>query len=194
MSIETESTKNPNNLKTVLVCRGTGCESSKSALIYEALLKEIAGSELSDKVEIKFTGCHGFCQRGPIVIIEPAGVFYSEVKVDDAHEIVESHLKNNQPVNRLFYKDPITNLPIPHYKDITFYKKQERVVLRNCGHINPEEIDDYIKIGGYTALKKALFELTPEKVIEEVKKSGLRGRGGAGFPTGVNGAAKIHYL
>jgi len=136
-------------------------------------------------VDIKFTGCHGFCQRGPIVIVEPEGVFYSEVKVEDAPEIVQSHLQNGQPVERLFYRDPITDKPIPHYRDIPFYSKQQRIVLRNFGHINPEEINDYLNAGGYQALKKALKEMTPDQVIDEVKRSGLRGRGGAGFPTGL---------
>ncbi len=169
---------------TVLVCQGTGCVSSGSMKITDELRNEITAQGLDDKVDIKLTGCHGFCERGPIVIVEPESVFYCEVKLKDVTEIVESHLKNGVPVERLFYKDPATKKAIPRYPDIDFYSKQQRIVLRNCGHINPENIDDYIEIGGYEALKKVLSEMTPDQVIDEVNKSGLRGRGGAGFPTG----------
>jgi NADH-quinone oxidoreductase subunit F len=135
-------------------------------------------------VEIKPTGCHGFCQRGPSAIIEPDNIFYCQISEDDATEIVERHLKKNEIVDRLLYTDPVTGQVIPHYPDISFYQKQERVILRNCGHINPEKIDDYLERGGYQAIRKVLLQMTPEQVIEEVNKSGLRGRGGAGFPTG----------
>jgi NADH:ubiquinone oxidoreductase subunit F (NADH-binding)/(2Fe-2S) ferredoxin/ferredoxin len=172
--------------RTILVCQGTGCVSTKSPEIQESLAAELEKRNLSDSVEMKFTGCHGFCQRGPIVIVEPDGIFYSEVKVKDAAEIIESHIVNGKPVERLFYRDPKTDLPVPKYSDIGFYSHQERsVVLRNCGHIDPENIDDYLKAGGYQALKKVIEEMTPEQVIEEVTNSGLRGRGGAGFPAGV---------
>ena len=171
--------------KTVLVCQGTGCVSSGSPRIQEAIEEEITRLGVDD-VDVKLTGCHGFCQRGPIVIVEPEGVFYSDVKVEDAAEIVGSHLQNDQPVERLFYKDPVTDDAIPHYRDIAFYKKQQRIViLRNCGHIDPEVIEEYQAVGGYGGLRKALLEMSPEQVIEEITQSGLRGRGGAGFPTGV---------
>jgi NADH:ubiquinone oxidoreductase subunit F (NADH-binding)/(2Fe-2S) ferredoxin/NAD-dependent dihydropyrimidine dehydrogenase PreA subunit len=169
--------------RTIIVCHGTGCVSSESPLVLETLEKGIAEQGLTG-VNTKLSGCHGCCEQGPIVIVEPEGVFYAQVKVADVPEIVESHLKNNQPVERLFYKDPNTKESIPCYKDIPFYSKQERIILRNCGHINPEDIDDYISVGGYKALEKAITQMTPEGVIEEVKKAGLRGRGGAGFPTG----------
>ncbi|MBI4833168.1 MAG: SLBB domain-containing protein, partial [Candidatus Lindowbacteria bacterium] len=170
--------------RTVLVCRGTGCMSAGSPEIGETIEEEIRKGKLHD-VSVKVTGCHGFCQRGPIVIVEPDGIFYSEVKISDAADIVESHLKNGVPVDRLFYRDPVTEDPIPRYHDIPFYKQQQRaIILRNCGHICPEDINDYVAAGGYQGLKKALLEMTPEQVIEEVKKSGIRGRGGAGFPTG----------
>ncbi|MBM3157995.1 MAG: NADH-quinone oxidoreductase subunit NuoF [Chloroflexi bacterium] len=168
-----------------IVCQGTGCVSSQSPLIFESLNKKVAELGLVGTVQTKFSGCHGCCEQGPIVIIEPEGIFYSQVKVGDVAEIVESHLKNNQPVERLFYKDPNTKESIPHYRDIPFYSKQQRLILRNCGHVNPEDIDDYIAVGGYEALKKALLKMTPDEVIGEVKKAGLRGRGGAGFPTGL---------
>ena len=168
----------------VLVCQGTGCTSSRSEEICRALENEVNQAGLSD-VEVDFTGCHGFCQQGPIVVVEPEGVFYTHVKVEDASEIVYSHLKEGKPVERLFYLDPVTGEAIPTYQEVNFYKKQTRLILRNCGHINPERIEDYIATGGYEAIRKVLSQMTPEEVISEIKKSGLRGRGGAGFPTGV---------
>ncbi len=173
-----------NGHRRVLVCQGTGCTSSKSEEIRSALEHEVNRSGLSN-IEVDFTGCHGFCQQGPIVVVEPEGVFYTHVKVEDATEIVHSHLKEGKPVERLFYRDPVTGEVIPTYQEINFYKKQTRLILRNCGHINPERIEDYIATGGYDALRKVLLQMTPEGVISEIKKSGLRGRGGAGFPTGV---------
>ncbi len=169
--------------RNILVCRGTGCVSSKSPLIMEELERQIKAAGLSNEVGVKQTGCHGFCQRGPIVVVEPEGIFYCEVKVEDVAEIVESHIKNGKVVERLLYTDPKSNEHIPHYRDIPFYKNQQRVILRNCGHIDPENIDDYISAGGYSGLKKAL-DKTQEGVIDEVMKSSLRGRGGAGFPAG----------
>jgi len=170
--------------RKVLVCQGTGCTSSRSEEIRRALEHEVKRAGLNN-AEVDFTGCHGFCQQGPIVVVEPEGIFYAHVKVEDAAEIVYSHLKEGKPVERLFYRDPVTNEAIPTYQEIKFYKKQTRLILRNCGHINPERIEDYIANGGYEALRKALLKMTPEEVISEVKKSGLRGHGGAGFPTGV---------
>ncbi|MFC1920481.1 NADH-quinone oxidoreductase subunit NuoF [Chloroflexota bacterium] len=170
-------------MRTLRVCLGTGCVSGGSTEIYEALKREVKAAGLRD-ISVDISGCHGFCQQGPIVNIEPDGFFYTQVQVEDIHEIVHSHLVNGQPVERLFYRDLVTDEPIPLYTDVPFYEKQFRLILRNCGHINPERIDDYIEVGGYQAIRKALFEMTPEQVIEEVKQSGLRGRGGAGFPTG----------
>ena len=172
------------NARTVLVCQGTGCVSSGSPTIYNSLEAEIKKAGL-EGVSMKLTGCHGFCQRGPIVIIEPEGIFYSAVQEEDAPEIVESHLKNRIPVERLFYRDPVTDEPIKCYKEIPFYSGQERIVLRHCGHINPEVIEDSIHAGVYKALRKALIEMAPEVVIETILNSGLRGRGGAGFPAAV---------
>ncbi len=184
MSQHESSPKTNGGKRTVLVCQGTGCCSSKSPQITEALRKEIEAQGLSGNVEVKLTGCHGFCERGPIVIVEPEGIFYCGVKIKDASEIVQSHLRDHKPVERLFYKDPTTKQAVPRYADIKFYKEQQRLVLRNCGHINPENIDDYIAAGGYQGLAKALKEMTPDQVIEQVTISNLRGRGGAGFPTG----------
>jgi len=170
--------------RKVLVCQGTGCTSARSEEIRRALEHEVNRAGLSN-IEVDFTGCHGFCQQGPIVVVEPEGTFYAHVKPEDAAEIVYSHLKEGKPVERLFYRDPVTDEAIPTYQEINFYKKQTRLILRNCGHINPERIEDYIATGGYQALRKALLQMTPDEVISEIKKSGLRGRGGAGFPTGV---------
>ena len=168
--------------QTILICQGTGCASSKSPEIQKGLENHLAEAGL--KVEVKLTGCHGFCQRGPLVVVEPEGTFYTNVKVEDTKEIVESHLQNNQPLERLFYRDPKTGSVIQHYRNIPFYEKQQLTLLANCGHINPEKIEDYMQRGGYDALKKVLFEMKAEQVIEELKTSGLRGRGGGGFPAG----------
>ena len=168
----------------ILVCQGTGCESSKSAKINQALGEEIKRSNLSDTVQVKTTGCHGFCQQGPIVVIEPEGIFYTGVKVEDAPEVVKSSLVEKKPLERLLYRDPTTNKPIPLYKDIPFYSQQQRLIMRNCGEINPVEIEDYLARGGYSALKKVISSMEPMQVISEIERSGLRGRGGAGFPTG----------
>ncbi len=172
-----------NDKREVYICLGTGCISSGSLEIKTTIEKEIKKIGLKD-VEVVPTGCHGFCQRGPIVVIEPEGTFYSELKLEDAREIVHSHLKNNKPVERLFYQDPVSRKYIPSYHDINFYKKQERIILQNCGHINPEKIEDYLAVQGYDALRNTIMNLKPKEVIEEIKRAGLRGRGGAGFPTG----------
>jgi NADH-quinone oxidoreductase subunit F len=175
----------PNNdQKTILICQGTGCVSGKSLEITAALEKAVTELKIPE-VKIDFTGCHGFCEQGPVAIVEPEGIFYTHVTVEDAPEIIESHIRDGKPVERLFYKDPATGEAVPKYQDIKFYSKQQRIILRNCGHINPERIDDYINAGGYQALPKVIKEMTPEQVIDEVKRSGLRGRGGAGFPTGT---------
>ena len=169
----------------ILICEGTGCVSSKAPDILMALEREVEEKGLSHKVKVDFTGCHGFCQRGPIVVVEPEGIFYSQVKPEDAGEIVASHIVGGEPVKRLFYHHPVTKEAIPHYRDITFYQRQQRVILRNCGEINPEKIEEYESQGGYRALRKVVETMAPEQVIDEVRRSGLRGRGGAGFLTGV---------
>ena len=171
------------NKRTILVCHGTGCVSGKAFEIREALEKQVAELGLKG-VAVDFTGCHGFCQQGPIAVVEPEGIFYTKVTVDDVPEIVQSHLRDGKPVARLFYHDPITDEAIPYHNDITFYSQQQRLILRNCGRINPERIEDYVNTGGYESLRRVLSEMSPEQVIDEVKRSGLRGRGGAGFSTG----------
>jgi len=170
--------------RTILVCQGTGCVSSGSPQIQREFEREILEHKLTD-VELKLTGCHGFCQIGPTVIVEPDNILYCLLKPDDVNEIVKSHLINGNPVSRLHYHDPTTGEPIPKWTDIPFYNRQKKMVTTNCGYINPEEIEEYISIGGYRAARQAILAMTPEEIIEEVKSSQLRGRGGAGFPTGV---------
>jgi len=177
------SVSTSNGQRTILVCRGTGCEAQKSEQVQMALEREVSQLGLTD-VKVDFTGCHGFCQQGPNVVVEPEGVFYTHVQEGDAPDICQQHLRDGNIVERLCYVDPVTGETIPNYMDIPFYGRQQRLIMRNCGHINPESIDDYIAASGYEALKKTIFEKTPEQVIDEVKRSGLRGRGGAGFPTG----------
>jgi NADH-quinone oxidoreductase subunit F len=169
---------------TVLICKGTGCISSKSEEISQEFEEQIKNLNLQEKIKVDFTGCHGFCAQGPIVIIEPEGFMYVQVKVPYVKEIVTSHLKSGNPVEEYFYIDPNTKKRVPKYKDIPFYNKQLRMILSNCGHINPENIDAYIKLGGYSGMKKAL-QMSSEEIIEIIKNSGLRGRGGAGFSTGL---------
>lgn len=168
----------------VLICAGTGCVSSGSKKVQAALNTELVKRGLDKEVRIFETGCHGFCEMGPLLIVYPEGVFYCRVQESDVPELVESHLYKGRIVERLLYKEPLSHEAIPSYQDIGFYKKQMRMVLANCGHINPESMEEYIARGGYEALGKALTEMTPVQVVEEMKKSGLRGRGGGGFPTG----------
>ena len=168
----------------VLVCGGTGCTSSGSQQIIEALNREIAANGLSDEVKVVRTGCFGLCALGPIMIVYPEGCFYSRVKEEDIPEIVSEHLLKGRIVTRLLYDETVEQDDIKSLKETDFYKKQVRVALRNCGVINPESIEEYIANDGYQALAKCLTEYTPERVIQEVLDSGLRGRGGGGFPTG----------
>ena len=169
----------------VLICGGTGCKSAGSKEVQLAFSRAIEAKGLSDEVMVVETGCHGFCEHGPLVRVYPEGTFYCQVKAEDVEEIVESHLFKGRIVERLLYHEPLTHESIPNYSEINFYKKQHRLVLENCGAINPEQIEEYIAVGGYEALAKAVTTMSPEDVIEEIKKSGLRGRGGGGFPTGM---------
>ncbi|MBR2893546.1 MAG: NADH-quinone oxidoreductase subunit NuoF [Clostridia bacterium] len=169
----------------VLVCGGTGCTSSNSQKIIEAMEAEIKAKGLENEVQVIRTGCFGLCALGPIMIVYPEGCFYSEVKVEDVPEIVEEHLLKGRMVKRLLYRETVTPTEIKGLHDTAFYRKQKRVALANCGVINPEDINEYIAYDGYQALAKCLTELTPEQVIQIVKDSGLRGRGGGGFPTGL---------
>jgi len=169
----------------VLVCGGTGCTSSGSAKIIDEFEMRLAENNLEKEVKIIKTGCFGLCALGPVVVIYPEGAFYSMVQVEDVKEIVEEHLLKGRIVKRLLYQETLENDNVKSLNEVDFYKKQRRIALRNCGVIDPENIEEYIATDGYQALGKVLTEMTPEGVIEEIKKSGLRGRGGAGFPTGL---------
>ena len=169
----------------VLVCGGTGCSSSNSQEIMRRLEEEIKKKGLDKEVNVVCTGCFGLCSLGPVVIVYPEGSFYSKVTLADIPEIVEEHLLKGRIVKRLLYQETIDNDAIHSLTDTPFYKKQKRIALRNCGVINPEVIEEYIAMDGYSALGKVLTEMKPEEVIQVIKDSGLRGRGGGGFPTGL---------
>lgn len=170
----------------ILVCGGTGCSSSNSELIIATLKEELAAQGLEKEVNVVRTGCFGLCALGPIMIVYPEGAFYSMVTPEDIPEIVEEHLLKGRIVKRLLYQETVAEDESVHsLTETQFYKKQVRIALRNCGVINPEVIEEYIAMDGYSALGKALTEMTPEEVIQVIKDSGLRGRGGGGFPTGV---------
>ncbi|MBQ7815861.1 MAG: NAD(P)H-dependent oxidoreductase subunit E, partial [Oscillospiraceae bacterium] len=168
----------------IMVCGGTGCTSSGSTKIIEAFNREIAAAGINEEVKVIKTGCFGLCALGPIVVVYPEGIFYSMVEEKDVKEIVEEHLVKGRPVTRLIYDETVQGETITSLKDTRFYKQQQRIALRNCGRIDPDNIEEYIAYDGYAALGKALTEMTPEEVIQTVLDSGLRGRGGGGFPTG----------
>jgi NADH-quinone oxidoreductase subunit F len=168
----------------VTVCGGTGCHSFGSEGVSEAFKAEIKKNKLDSKVDIKVTGCHGFCEKGPLVVIKPADIFYQKVKEADVPGIVAETVANGNIIDRLLYTDPNTGKKVTHESEVPFYQKQKRLVFGNNGLIDPTRIDDYIAVGGYAALGRAISGMTPEGVIAEVKKAGLRGRGGGGFPTG----------
>ena len=163
----------------------TGCRAYGSADVLASLQEEVKRQGLTREVEVRSTGCHGFCAKAPVIAVEPMGIQYQEVSPEDASEVVTATLKNNLLVDRLAYRDPVTGKPIYYRNQIPFYEKQERRVLARCGRIDPTRVEDYVAEGGYEAFVKAISAMTPEQVIEEVKKAKLRGRGGAGFPTGL---------
>ncbi|MGB4328527.1 MAG: NADH-ubiquinone oxidoreductase-F iron-sulfur binding region domain-containing protein [Tenuifilum sp.] len=169
----------------LLICGGTGCKASSSDAIAEKLKTELAANNLQDEVQVIMTGCFGFCEKGPIVKVLPDNTFYTQVKPEDAAEIVKEHVIKGRKVERLLYVDPAKKATVEDSKHMGFYRKQMRIALRNCGFINPENIDEYIAREGYQALGKVLTEYTPQQTIDIIKKSGLRGRGGGGFPTGL---------
>ncbi|MEX6587241.1 NADH-ubiquinone oxidoreductase-F iron-sulfur binding region domain-containing protein [Paraclostridium bifermentans] len=179
------NTIDENSKKELLVCGDTGCRAANSMPIIDSLKAEIKNAGLEDIVSVSLTGCFGFCAQGPIVKVHPDNVFYVKVSADDAKEIVQEHLVKGNVVDRLLYLEASENKKVHASEDISFYKQQMRIALHNCGYINPEKVEDYIANDGYLTLGKCITELTPEQVIEEVKVSGLRGRGGAGFPTGI---------
>ena len=170
--------------KNVLICGGTGCTSSGSMDIRDALVTELKIAGIEDEIKVVTTGCFGLCALGPIMIVYPEGTFYSKVTAEDMHEIVTEHLVGGNPVRHLLYKETVKGDEILALDQTPFYAKQKRVALRNCGVIDPECINEYIAVDGYQALAKVLTEMTPDDVIQTILDSGLRGRGGAGFPTG----------
>jgi len=170
--------------RLVSLCAGSGCSAYGTAKVYQVLGEEIERQGLEESVEIKLTGCHGFCEKGPIMVVHPEGIFYPQVKEDHIAQIVEKTIKDGEVVESLLFKDPVTKKKLTYEHDIPFYKLQERIIFGNNGAIDPTSIEDYLAVGGYNALAKALFDMTPEEIIDEVKGSGLRGRGGGGFPTG----------
>ncbi len=169
----------------ILVCGGTGCKASQSELIKSNFKNQLSELGLEDDVQVIHTGCFGFCEKGPIVKIQPDNTFYVSVTPEDTREIIEEHLIKGRKVERLLYKNPQTKEKVSESKKMDFYKKQVRIALRNCGFINPENIEEYIGNDGYAALGKCLEEYSPEETIQIIKDSGLRGRGGGGFPTGL---------
>ena len=168
----------------ITICSGTGCRASGGEDVGDAFAGEIKRQGLEAKVDIRKTGCHGFCERGPVVVIHPEEIFYQQVETEDIPEIVSETIVNNKIIDRLLYTDPVTGEKIVQEGEVPFYKHQTRLVFGNNGKLDPTSIDDYIVLGGYSALARVLSQMSPEKVIETVKQSGLRGRGGAGFPTG----------
>lgn len=174
-----------NQKRELLVCGDTGCRAANSMPIIDNLNEEIRKAGLEDSVKVTLTGCFGFCAQGPIVKVHPDNVFYVKVNAEDAKEIVQEHLVNGNLVDRLLYIEASIGKKVTTSEEMAFYKKQMRLALKNCGYINPEKLEDYIANDGYSTLGRCLTDLKPEDVIEEVKVSGLRGRGGAGFPTGI---------
>ena len=173
------------NKPCITICGGTGCHAYGCDRVIDAFRQEIKQQKLEAKVDIKITGCHGFCERGPLVVIKPDNIFYQRIGEKDVPEIISETIIKGNIIDRLLYVDPNTGKKVTYEHEVPFYKKQERVVFGNNGYIDPTVIDDYLVVGGYSALGKVLLKLSPEQLIDEIKKSGLRGRGGGGFPTGV---------
>ncbi len=169
---------------TITVCGGTGCHAYGCLKVADAFRQEIQAQDLQDEVALRLTGCHGFCERGPIVVIQPEGIFYQRIKLDDIPEVITQTVLQKKVISRLLYVEPRTKKEIVFEKEVPFYKKQKRIIFENNGYLDPTDLQNYIALDGYKSLSKALFEMTSEEVIEEIKSSGLRGRGGGGFPTG----------
>ena len=168
----------------IVICAGTGCLAYGTQKLIDNFRSEIAKQKLEGTVDVRTSGCHGFCERGPLVVIHPKGIFYQRVKLDDAAEIITKTVLKDEVIDRLVYRDPVTKEKILYEHDVPFYKKQTRLIFGMNGQIDPTSIDDYLAIGGYSALAKALAGMKPEGVVEEIVKANLRGRGGGGFPTG----------
>jgi NADH-quinone oxidoreductase subunit F len=168
---------------TVIACSGSGCQAGGCLPVWNALRAELDRHGLSDKVYVRSSACHGFCEQGPLMVLEPGNIFYCHLRPEDVAEIISETLINNRVVERLLYTDPVSGKKVISEGDIPFYRAQDRVLLSQNKLVDPRQIDDYIAIGGYTALAKVLTFMNPEDVIAEIKASGLRGRGGGGFPT-----------
>ena len=192
--------KRQQDRQRITICGGTGCHAYGCAKVTEAFKRGVATQGLEDKVDIKTTGCHGFCERGPIVVVQPGDIFYQRVEPEDVPELLGETIVKGSIIDRLLYTDPVVGKKIVHQHEVPFYQKQERIIFGSNGEIDPTNVEDYIAMGGYTALAKALLEMKPEQIIEEVKRSGLRGRGGGGFPTGIkwescrNAPGDIRYV
>ena len=182
-SLQTQQKKD--NKRLLSLCAGSGCGAYGTDKVYDALMAELVKHDLQDEVDVKLSGCHGFCEKGPMLVIHPEGIFYPQLNEDNIPKVVENTIKNGELVKNLIFKDPATKKRIAHEKDIPFYKLQQRIIFGKNGIIDPTSIEDYILVDGYKALEKALFEMKPEEIIDQVKKSGLRGRGGGGFPAGI---------
>ncbi len=180
------------NKPTIVVCGGTGCRALNSEEVSVAFRKELEARKLASKVEVRMSGCPGFCERGPLVVVFPEKIFYTGVAAKDVPEIVSSTIEKGEVVERLLYQDPRSGEKIVHEHDVPFYKEQHRILMKDNSLIDPTKIEDYVAIGGYRALAKVLTEMTPEQVVSEIKRSGLRGRGGAGFPTGRKWEECVH--
>ncbi|MBW1971267.1 MAG: NADH-quinone oxidoreductase subunit NuoF [Deltaproteobacteria bacterium] len=193
------NSRDPNKI-IIALCGDTGCQAYGANKIADAFRKEIKAKNLQDRVELKITGCHGFCERGPLIVIYPKKIFYQKVSEKDVSEIISESVVNDNVIERLLYVHPETKEPIVKEDEVPFYNRQQKIISGMNSVIDPTNIDDYIAIGGYSALEKALFDMDPDSIIEEVKKANLRGRGGGGFPTGVkwesckNAPGDIHYV
>jgi NADH:ubiquinone oxidoreductase subunit F (NADH-binding)/(2Fe-2S) ferredoxin len=185
---------------SIMVCGGTGCLALNSDAVAAAFEKALLEQDVQAKVELKTTGCPGFCEQGPLVTVYPERILYTKVKPKDVSEIVSKTIVNGEVVERLLYEDPLSGEKMVHEPEVPFYKEQTRILLKDSGLIDPRKIEDYLAVGGYQAVEKALLQMTPQEVVEEIKRSGLRGRGGAGFPTGVkwelcrNAAGDTKYI
>ena len=173
------------NKPCITICAGTGCQATGASEVVEKFKQEIKDRHLEEKIEVRASGCHGFCERGPLVVIRPQLICYMNVETTDVSQITTDTVLGGKIIDRLLYQDPLSKEKITHEQNIPFYKFQQRIVFGSNGEIDPTQMDDYIAIGGYQGLEKVLAEMTPEEVIEMIKKSGLRGRGGGGFPTGI---------
>ncbi len=182
-SLQTQQQKDKKRLLSL--CAGSGCGAYGTDKVYDALMAELVKHDLQDEVDVKLSGCHGFCEKGPMLVIHPEGIFYPQLNEEDIPKVVENTIINGELVKKLIFKDPVTKKRIAYEKDVPFYKLQQRIIFGKNGIIDPTSIEDYILVDGYKALEKALFEMKPEEIIDQVKKSGLRGRGGGGFPAGI---------